>query len=136
MCSIMAMKGRDVTLKEFEKHFSETISRGPDMTRIIDRGDVRLGFHRLSIMGHGESGMQPFLLGDDCVICNGEIYGFAGIKRELEKKGYTFQSSSDCEVLLPLWKEYGVKMFGHLDAEFALVISTHHPGRSLLQEIL
>ncbi len=122
MCSIMAYKGKDITLEEFGRHFDETISRGPDSTRIIRRGDVSLGFHRLSIMGLGESGMQPFLLGKDAVICNGEIYGFGEMKKKLIQKGYSFSSSSDCEILLPLWKEEGVRMFNLLDAEFALVI--------------
>ncbi len=122
MCSIMAYKGSDITLEEFRKHFDETISRGPDSTRIIRRGGVTLGFHRLSIMGPGESGMQPFLLGKDAVICNGEIYGFGEMKKKLMEKGYSFSSTSDCEILLPLWREYGKEMFRLLDAEFALVI--------------
>ena len=43
-------------------------------------------------------------------------------KAELKGKGYTFKSDSDCEILLPLYKEYGVEMFKALDAEFALII--------------
>ena len=122
MCSIMAFRGSDITPEQFRLHFDRTVSRGPDSTRIMRIGDVTMGFHRLSIMGKGESGMQPFFMGKDSVICNGEIYGFHDIKRKLEEKGYTFTSSSDCEVLLPLWKEYGARMFGMLDAEFALVL--------------
>ena len=54
--------------------------------------------------------------------CNGEIYGFERFRSELKGKGYTFKSDSDCEVLLPLYKEYGCKMFSLLDAEFACII--------------
>ena len=122
MCSIMAFRGRDITPEQFRTHFDRTISRGPDSTRIMRMGDVTLGFHRLSIMGLGESGMQPFFMGKDAVICNGEIYGFKDMKRKLEEKGYTFTSTSDCEILLPLWREYRERMFPLLDAEFALVI--------------
>jgi len=55
-------------------------------------------------------------------VCNGEIYGFRPLKRQLQEKGYTFKSGSDCEILLPLYREYGLEMFARLDAEFALVL--------------
>ena len=44
------------------------------------------------------------------------------LRMELERKGYTFQSGSDCEVLLPLYREYSTAMFSMLDAEFALIL--------------
>lgn len=56
------------------------------------------------------------------LVCNGEIYGFRPIKKNLETKGYVFQSDSDCEILLPLYREYGADMFAMLDAEFALIL--------------
>lgn len=122
MCSIMIDTGIGISRETFIKAFQETISRGPDDTRIIEVGGGFMGFSRLAIMGLTESGMQPFTLGGDSVVCNGEIYGFAKIRKELETKGYVFSSDSDCEVLLPMWREYGEKMFEMLDAEFALVI--------------
>lgn len=81
-----------------------------------------LGFKRLAIMGLNEFGMQPFSYDDKVLVCNGEIYGFRDIKIELLKKGYSFKSDSDCEILLPLFKEFGFEMFSKLDAEFALII--------------
>ena len=66
--------------------------------------------------------MQPFSYDDKVLVCNGEIYGFRDIKIELLKKGYSFKSDSDCEILLPLFKEFGFEMFSKLDAEFALII--------------
>jgi len=67
--------------------------------------------------------MQPFPAPDgSAVVCNGELYGFRQMKRELEAKGYAFSSGSDCELLLPLWREYGEDMFDKLDAEFALIL--------------
>ena len=56
------------------------------------------------------------------MVCNGEIYGFEALKRELLAKGYSFRSESDCEVLLPLYREHGTDMFRMLDAEFALIL--------------
>ena len=92
------------------------------MTRMLPLNPGFLGFHRLSIMGLDERGMQPFVRGSRAVVCNGEIYGFRKIKKELEAKGYRFAGDSDCELLLPLYEEYGVEMFVRLDAEFALIL--------------
>lgn len=122
MCSIMGYAGKDLKLEELLRGFEKTKSRGPDMSRTLETPSGILMFHRLSIMGLEESGMQPFTLGRDAVVCNGELYGFRLLKRELESRGYTFQSGSDCELLLPLYREYGLKMFGKLDAEFALIL--------------
>ena len=43
-------------------------------------------------------------------------------KKELEADGYTFESDSDCEIILPLYYKYGLDMFNHLDAEFAMIL--------------
>ena len=121
MCSIMGYCSGSADIQSFKKGFEKTVSRGPDMSRIIDTGKGLLGFHRLAIMGLSEEGMQPFTLDGSYVVCNGEIYGFEKLKSELSEK-YTFKSDSDCEILLPLYKEYGTDMFSMLDAEFALII--------------
>ena len=91
------------------------------MTRIIDTPAGRLGFHRLAIMDTNESGMQPFALNGNFVVCNGEIYGFRNLKNALSSE-YSFNSESDCEILLPMYEKYGYEMFSMLDAEFALII--------------
>ena len=121
MCSIMGYCSDGAAFELFKKGFDKTVSRGPDDSKIIDTGKGLLGFHRLAIMGLHPEGMQPFELDGSYVVCNGEIYGFEKIKRELSKK-YSFESDSDCEILLPLYKEYGVDMFKMLDAEFACII--------------
>ena len=76
MCSIMGYCGSSAAYDVFGKGFEETVSRGPDDSRIIDTGKGLFGFHRLAIMGLDESGMQPFELNGSYVVCNGEIYGF------------------------------------------------------------
>ena len=122
MCSIMGMEGYDVPMEKFKEGFDATISRGPDMSRIIDVKNGVLAFHRLAIMGLDESGMQPFELNGNYVVCNGEIYGFRKLKKELENDGYVFHSESDSEIILPLYEKYGYDLFGMLDAEYALII--------------
>ena len=121
MCSIMGYCSRSAAFDVFMKGFEKTISRGPDDTRVVQTGDGLLGFHRLAIMGLTPSGMQPFKLGDSYVVCNGEIYGFEKFKKELSGK-YTFESDSDCEILLPMYQEYGTDMFSMLDEEFACIL--------------
>lgn len=121
MCSIIGYIGANLS-EEVRSYFERTVSRGPDMTRILNLGNGFLGFHRLAIMGLNESGMQPFSAFGNSVVCNGELYGFRLLKKKLEEKGYTFQSESDCELLLPLYREYGMDMFRMLDAEFAMIL--------------
>ena len=128
MCSIMAYKGQTLTEEDFIKHFSETISRGPDDMRVTLLPNGIMGFERLSIMGLTPEGMQPFNLNDNMLVCNGEIYGFRPIKERLIRDGYSFAGDSDCEVLLPLYEEKGVEMFKELDAEYACVIFDHKRG--------
>ena len=122
MCSIMGFTKRTLEEKELRKYFDRTLSRGPDMSRIEPAGEGCLCFHRLAIMGLHEEGMQPFSLGKSKCVCNGELYLFRPLKKELEDKGYTFVSGSDCEIILPLYREHGLRMFAELDAEFAMVI--------------
>ncbi len=49
-----------------------------------------MGFGRLAIMGLTPEGMQPFYRGADCVVCNGELYGFRFEKEILKRRGYKF----------------------------------------------
>ncbi len=145
MCSIIGCCGKE-DRRKMEEALAKTHSRGPDASRLVDTGNGWLGFNRLSIMGLTENGMQPFAYGgnstlvcskrtgaagdewalpENCeslLVCNGEIYGFRSMKDELVKKGLLFISDSDCEILLPLYEQYGTDMFGMLDAEFALIL--------------
>lgn len=121
MCSIMSYCDTGIAVEVFREALERTFSRGPDDCRIIDTGKGFMGFQRLAIMGLHPEGMQPFELDGSYVVCNGEIYGFEKFKKELSQK-YTFVSESDCEILLPLYKEYGVEMFSMLDAEYACIL--------------
>ncbi len=121
MCSIIGFEKRSVPLELAMEGFNETVSRGPDMSRFVEAGEGWLGFHRLAIMGLTPAGMQPFELEGNMVVCNGELYGFRAVRRRMGKK-YAFRSDSDCEIILPLYKELGLSLFERLDAEFAMVI--------------
>ena len=122
MCSIMATENTQMDMELFHSYFDRTQSRGPDAKRVVTAEGAILGFERLSIMGLTDSGMQPFALHGNFVVCNGELYGFRKEKKRLEEKGYFFASDSDCEIILPMYEIYGLEMFAKLDAEFAMVI--------------
>ncbi len=122
MCCVLGYAGHDLPVAEFTEYLLRANSRGPDDHRVVQTEFGLMGFARLSIMGLTDGGMQPFFRGDDCCVCNGELYGFRPVKKALEEQGYTFASDSDCEILLPLYDQYGLSMFEHLDAEFALIL--------------
>lgn len=122
MCTVFSVQTYHPNADAIEAALKNTETRGPDDTKVVVLDGAVLGFQRLSIMGPDASGMQPFFLGENALVCNGEIYGFRKIKSELAARGYAFHSDSDCEILLPLYEEYGTGMFEQLDAEFACVI--------------
>ena len=122
MCVIVGFTQKTRGREEVLACLDRAYTRGPDMARVAETASGWLGFRRLSIMGLDERGMQPFALGPDQVVCNGELYGWRRQRAELEQRGYTFRSGSDCELLLPMYREYGLDMFARLDAEFALIL--------------
>lgn len=128
MCSIAAWCKQDADADLVKAALDETLSRGPDDVRIVKTAGGYIGFRRLTIMGFDVSGMQPFEYDGNYIACNGEIYGFEKLKKELQNKGYNFKSGSDCEVLLPMYAEYGMDMFTMLDAEFACIIYDSKTG--------
>ncbi len=121
MCSIFGSDTKCIPAPLLAEGFERTVSRGPDMSAFIETKSGYLGFHRLAIMGLDESGMQPFEMNGNYVVCNGELYGFRQVRDSLSDK-YEFVSESDCEILLPLFEEYDLDMFRTLDAEFALIL--------------
>ena len=122
MCCVMGYTGHDLSAAKFKEYLLRTVSRGPDDQRVVEGPYGLMGFGRLAIMGLTPEGMQPFYRGADCVVCNGELYGFRFEKEILKRRGYKFASDCDCEILLPLYYEYGLDMFRHMDSEFALIL--------------
>ena len=86
--------------------------RGPDQWNDFIDQNLYIGHQRLSILDLSEHGKQPMISPDKKVIIsvNGEIYNYLSLKKELEKK-YTFQSTSDSEVVLYAYIEWGVDSF-------------------------
>lgn len=95
--------------------------RGPDDKQIeIDR-HVALGFRRLSIIGM-TNGRQPIQneSGTVSVIANGEIYNYRELKYRLND--HRFTTESDCEAIVHLYEEVGIRLVNQLEGMFALAI--------------
>lgn len=96
--------------------------RGPDWSGIYCGDRAILAHERLSIVGI-DSGKQPLYSKDNNLILavNGEIYNHREIRKEYQDK-YEFLSNSDCEVILPLYRDKGVKLFEELNGIFAFAL--------------
>ncbi|MGQ1891374.1 asparagine synthase B [Thermophagus sp. OGC60D27] len=124
MCGFTVYTGDDAMQRlQIAHDFRNLQYRGPDNTIIKDLGNNGwIGFHRLKIMDLSNNGNQPLEYKHISLVCNGEIYNFRQL-RKIYEPVFQFKSSSDCEVMIPLYLEKGiVGMAKALDAEFACVI--------------
>ncbi len=121
MCGINGFSFKDEAL--IQKMNACIKHRGPDQTDFWCADGVSFGHDRLSIIDLSERGRQPMrdAEGRFIIIFNGEIYNFAELKAELQKK-YTFVSESDTEVILYAYREYGPACLDKFNGIFALAI--------------
>jgi asparagine synthase (glutamine-hydrolysing) len=98
--------------------------RGPDADGIYVNGNIGLGHRRLSIIDLSEAGKQPMFSDDRqlAIVFNGEIYNFLEYREQLQKKGYTFHSKTDTEVIIYLYREYGEECLQYLRGMFAFAL--------------
>lgn len=100
--------------------------RGPDGKGqwLSEDGRVGLGHRRLSIIDLSDKASQPMLSNDGNLVItfNGEIYNYKTLRAQLEKKGYSFRSTSDTEVLLHLYAEMGQAMLCKLRGMFSFAL--------------
>lgn len=95
--------------------------RGPDGSGEHITNSCWLGHRRLSIIDLG-GGKQPMIDGELAITFNGEIYNYKELRDTLEKRGHTFKTNSDTEVILKAYREYGTECPEHLDGMFAFAI--------------
>lgn len=135
MCGIIAFfgsgseseSGRD--MDKFRSHFLELSKRirhrGPDWNGIysVEGKPILIGHERLSIVSP-ESGSQPIVSNDGLQILsvNGEIYNYKELYSNVLLDKYTNQSLSDCEVVMHLYREFGIDTAKMLDGIYAFVL--------------
>jgi len=124
MCGFTVYTGGDrKTRLEIASEFQKIKYRGPDNSIISDFSEKGwMGFHRLKIMDVSDDGNQPMHYKNIHLVANGEVYNYPELKKRYEST-FDFQSTSDCEVILPMFLEKGMKQTAlELDAEFVCVI--------------
>ena len=124
MCGIVAIINKDKKNIESDllaKMASTIHHRGPDEDGIMVDGPVGFFHKRLSIIDIS-SGQQPMTFDNCTIVFNGEIYNYIELRKELKKKGHQFQTSSDTEVILHMYSEYGSEFVNLLNGMFAFII--------------
>lgn len=140
MCGICGYISKKQYSKQLITDMNNTmIHRGPDdcgvfLSTLSDGRQIALGHRRLSILDLSEAGHQPMHSDDGAVtiVYNGEIYNFKELRDDLKKKGYTFVSECDTEVVLKLYLEYGEAFLPMLNGMFAIAIFDSRSDKLLL----
>lgn len=124
MCGICGMIGKVDNKEQILQGMMKAIEhRGPDGSESYIAKEAALGFQRLSIIDL-DTGMQPMFNeeGDKVLVFNGEIYNYWILKEMLVQKGHTFRTTSDSEVLLHGYEEFGEGMLSKLRGMFGFAI--------------
>jgi len=126
MCGIFALLNKQsnelINKSIIQRGFIKGKGRGPENTqeKWMDSDDIMFGFHRLAINGLDTISNQPIELDGITLICNGEIYNYKELFEELQ---VVPQTNSDCEIIIHLYKQYGIHETLHLlDGVFAFIL--------------
>lgn len=136
MCGIVGIfnvREQTKSLREKALRMSQKIRhRGPDWSGIYCGGSAILAHERLSIVDP-ESGGQPLYACDhkQVLAVNGEIYNHQDIRRSFDGK-YAFQTGSDCEVILALYREKGIGFLEDLSGIFAFALYDEEKDQFLI----
>ena len=97
--------------------------RGPDESGLYLDGEAGLGHARLSIIDLS-GGTQPIGSEDGnlWMVCNGEIYNYPELRKELIGRGHRFSTATDVEVILHLYEERGAGLLASLNGQFAFAL--------------
>ena len=130
MCGICGVWGKAEKARVV-KMVGAMLHRGPDSTGVFTDEHVCMGMTRLSVIDTTESGRQPMAneQGNVWIVYNGETYNFLAERKILEAKGYGFRSTSDTEVVLRMYEQYGDDFVSRLRGMFALAIYDKRGGR-------
>ena len=123
MCGIFSLINNDTTFtgKQIEDAFTKGRGRGPEFSKLchVDK-NVLFGFHRLAINGLNDESNQPLIIDNITLVCNGEIYNY---KELYELMGIIPKTDSDCEIIIHLYKHYGIeRALQMLDGVFAFIL--------------
>ena len=125
MCKALTHRGPDDEGMVFIK--GDQYVEGKDSSGFPPDGngfEVAMGHRRLSIIDLSAAAHQPMCNEDGriWIVFNGEIYNFQETREKLDKKGHSFKSKSDTEVILHAYEEWGVECLNHFRGMFAFAI--------------
>lgn len=108
--------------EELQKMTDAIAHRGSDAAHHEFYDNAALGHRRLSIIDLSENGKQPMFSDskNECIVLNGEIYGYLGVKKEYNN--YPFRGTSDTEVILAMYQKKGKNLLNDLPGMFAFAI--------------
>lgn len=137
MCGIAGYIGiSQISDKRVNKCLRLMKRRGPDATGIYRHSlkgrHVCLLHSRLSIIDLDERANQPFQIGQKTLICNGELYNYLELRKELTDLGYHFTTESDTEVLLRTMTQFGWKGLDKCEGMWAFALYDKKDGSLLL----
>lgn len=127
MCGIVGIlngiHGRAVEAAQLRQMLALIRHRGPDQFGIYLEDGVGLGSARLSIIDLS-SGQQPISNEDESlwIVFNGEIFNYVELRPELEARGHQFSTSTDTEIILHLYEDFGPDCLQYLNGQFAIAI--------------
>lgn len=124
MCGFAGIinKNRNPVIAEILAGMANSIHhRGPDEEGCFIDGPVGFYHKRLSIIDLS-TGKQPMTFRNYTIVYNGEIYNYIELKEKLKEKGHRFETTSDTEVILHMYDEYGYEFISHLNGMFAFVL--------------
>jgi len=124
ICGQFNFAGDEPVQPEIVRRMTDSIAhRGPDDEGYFFSGPLGLGFRRLSIIDLA-GGHQPMFDAQQtvCIVFNGEIYNYKELRQELKKYGHCFRTSSDTEVIIHGYKEWGTDVLNHLNGMFGVAI--------------
>jgi asparagine synthase (glutamine-hydrolysing) len=138
MCGILGLinlnKNIEINLKSFKASMELLNHRGPDNMGIWSNSKITLGHRRLSIIDLSINGNQPIIDNKTgaVMIFNGMIYNYIELKKKLLALGYSFQGTSDTEVLFYSIIEWNEKAFNYLNGIWSLAIFFPSENKLLL----
>jgi len=134
ICGEYNFKSRKQVNPEELKRMTRTmVHRGPDDEGFYISGFFGMGFRRLSIIDL-KGGHQPISDREKLVwvVCNGEIYNFLELRKELKGYGHVFLTKSDTEVIVHGYKQWGSEVLNHLNGMFGLAIWDDYKRKLIL----
>jgi len=124
MCGIVSIinkNGQPIEREVLSRMADKLTHRGPDDEGCMIEGPVGFYHKRLSIIDL-TSGHQPMTSGPASIIFNGEIYNYIELRESLKQLGHSFKTTSDTEVILHMYLEYGLDFISHLNGMFAFLL--------------